>query len=267
MTPESAPYVEMETSLGTFVIELYWQYAPRTCQVRRAGCLGGRGRFDPPPSTPQRGRGQCRSLTAFWRARPCVCRTLRRSLREGTTTASFFTAWCQDSWCRGAVRRCMHAQRAHGAWRRRAGTTRRCICVFVCAVSASRALAGSPSARVLPLAFERPAGPHLADWCACARGSERVCVPVQTPLEPARVGSRSSASTLKMNSTPISRTVAPASSGVPGGEGAHAHSNAHPNARTRTHAHARARTQQGRLADGLGRRGRPELQPGGGSER
>ncbi len=37
MTPESAPYVEMETSLGTFVIELYWQYAPRTCQVRRAG--------------------------------------------------------------------------------------------------------------------------------------------------------------------------------------------------------------------------------------
>ena len=35
MTPESAPYVEMVTSLGTIVIELYWQHAPRTCQVRR----------------------------------------------------------------------------------------------------------------------------------------------------------------------------------------------------------------------------------------
>ena len=33
MTPESAPYIEMETSLGTIVIELYWQYAPLTCQV------------------------------------------------------------------------------------------------------------------------------------------------------------------------------------------------------------------------------------------
>ncbi len=33
MTPESAPYIVMETSLGTIVIELYWQYAPLTCQV------------------------------------------------------------------------------------------------------------------------------------------------------------------------------------------------------------------------------------------
>jgi hypothetical protein len=33
MTPGSAPYIEMETSLGTIVIELYWQYAPLTCQV------------------------------------------------------------------------------------------------------------------------------------------------------------------------------------------------------------------------------------------
>lgn len=35
MTAEQAPYVEMETSLGIIVFELYWQYAPLACQVRR----------------------------------------------------------------------------------------------------------------------------------------------------------------------------------------------------------------------------------------
>ena len=33
MTADSAPFVAMETSLGKIVIELYWQYAPKTCQV------------------------------------------------------------------------------------------------------------------------------------------------------------------------------------------------------------------------------------------
>mmetsp|Transcript_86292 Transcript_86292/g.140082 ORF Transcript_86292/g.140082 Transcript_86292/m.140082 type:complete len:207 (+) Transcript_86292:67-687(+) len=32
MTAEQAPYVEMETSIGTIVFELYWQYAPLACQ-------------------------------------------------------------------------------------------------------------------------------------------------------------------------------------------------------------------------------------------
>ena len=28
-----APFVALETSVGTMVVELYWQYAPKTCAV------------------------------------------------------------------------------------------------------------------------------------------------------------------------------------------------------------------------------------------
>ncbi len=174
-------------------------------------------------------------LTTCWRVRPRTCRTLRRSPREGTTTASFSTAWCQGSWCREAVRPCMHARGAHSPYMAasRRCPPRGCVHLFECAVCGFRAPAGFPSARVLLLASARPAALHLADWRPYARAGEQLPVSAQTPLGPARAESRSLASTLRMNSTPISRIEAPESSGVPGGEGAHTH----PNARARTHTH------------------------------
>jgi hypothetical protein len=36
VTAAQAPFVRMQTSLGELVIELYWPYAPLTCQVRDA---------------------------------------------------------------------------------------------------------------------------------------------------------------------------------------------------------------------------------------
>ena len=44
LSAEAAPYIEMETSLGTFVLELYWSYAPMTCQ--NFASLSARGYYN-----------------------------------------------------------------------------------------------------------------------------------------------------------------------------------------------------------------------------